>query len=131
MVELGELEKRHADFDKRNVQIVAVSPDNLEYTKKTQEKLPHLTILSDEELKMAGAVEVIHKGMGDKGQDTNVATTILVDGKGEVRWVFRADRFIERIPTDALLEAVDKNLPVTQGSTEFVHPGSTAKTLPD
>ena len=110
MVELGELEKRHADFDKRNMRIVAISPDNVDDTKKTQEKFSHLTILSDEDLKMAGAVQVIHKGAGDKGQDTNVATTILVDGKGDVRWVFRSDRFIERISTDALLEEVDKHL---------------------
>jgi peroxiredoxin len=110
MVELGELEKRHADFDKRNVRIVAISPDNVDDTKKTQEKFSHVTVLSDEDLKMAGAVQVIHKGAGDKGQDTNVATTILVDDKGEVRWVFRSDRFIERISTDALLEEVDKNL---------------------
>jgi peroxiredoxin len=110
MVELGELEKRHAEFEKRNVRVVGISPDNLEDTKKTQEKFPHLTILSDEDLKMAGAVQVIHKGAGDKGQDTNVATTILLDGKGEVRWVYRSDRFIERISAEALLGEVDKNL---------------------
>ena len=29
MVELGELEKRHADFDKRNVRIYAISNDDV------------------------------------------------------------------------------------------------------
>src|SRR6266481_1089548 len=110
MVELGELEKRHADFDKRNVNVIAIANDNLELTRKTQEKFPHLTIISDEDMKIANALQLVHKGAGHEGQDTNAATTIVVDGAGEVRWVFRAPRFMERLSPDALLDAIDKNV---------------------
>lgn len=116
MVELGELEKRHADFDKRNVRIYAVSNDDVELSKKTQEKFPHLKIASDADLKMAAALHVIHKDAGHDGKDTNAATTILTDGAGKVRWFFRADRFMERISPDALLAAIDERLTSSSGS---------------
>lgn len=109
MVELGELEKRHADFESRNVRIYAIANDDLDTTKLTQARFPHLTIVADPDLKMAAAIQVIHKGGGPNG-DVNAPTTFLVDGAGKVRWFFRADRFMERLSPDELLTAVDKEL---------------------
>src|SRR5712691_9076604 len=108
MVELGQLEARHADFDNQNVRIVAVSPDNLEESKKTQEAFPHLQIVSDAKLSMADALAIIDKGRGPGGEDTNAPTTMLVDGAGTVRWIYRADRFMVRLSPDDLLKAVDQ-----------------------
>ncbi len=48
MIELGQLEGRHQDFDSRNVRVVAVSLDGLDDSRKTQDKFPHLVIVSDE-----------------------------------------------------------------------------------
>jgi peroxiredoxin len=112
MVELGELEKHHTDFDQRNVRIISVSPDNLEDSKKTQDAFPHLQVVSDAELNMADALAVRDKkNKGHHGQETNSPTTILVDKTGTVRWVYRADRFLTRLSPEELLKAVDEHLP--------------------
>jgi len=37
-------------------------------------------------------------------------TTILVDRRGQVRWVFRPTRFINRLTPAELLAAVDEHL---------------------
>jgi peroxiredoxin len=111
MVELGELEKRHADFDSRSIRLVAISQDDLDNSKKTQEASPHLQIVSDANHNIADALALTderHRGPG--GVDTNAPTTILVDGAGKVRWVFRADRFMVRMSPDELLKAVDQHL---------------------
>jgi peroxiredoxin len=112
MIELGELEKHHTDFDQRNVRIISVSPDNLEDSKKTQDAFPHLQVVSDSELNIADALAVRDKkNKGEHGVDTNAPTTILVDKTGTVRWVYRADRFLTRLSPEEVLAAVDQHLP--------------------
>jgi peroxiredoxin len=71
---------------------------------------PHLLIASDPEQKMAKALEVVHAGIGPGGKDTNDPTTFLVDNAGNVRWMFRPDRFLVRLSPDELLAAIDKVL---------------------
>ena len=110
MAELGQLEKRHADFEKRNVRVVAVSNDDQETARATQADFPHLVVLADTKQKMAKAFEVIHPGVGPKGTDTNAPTTFLVDGDGTVRWTFRPDRIVVRLSPDEVLKAVDESL---------------------
>ena len=117
MVELGELEKHHADFDQRNVRLVAISQDDLENSKKTQDAFPHLQIVSDANHSMADALKLTdeaHRGEG--GKETNAPTTMLVDGTGAVRWIYRADRFMVRLSPDDLLKAVDQHLGDKKGS---------------
>jgi hypothetical protein len=53
-------------------------------------------------------MDVIHKGAGRDGRDTNAPTTFVVDGQGLVKWFFRPDRFIERLSTDELLRSIDE-----------------------
>jgi peroxiredoxin len=110
MVELGQLESRYAEFEKKNVRIVAVSLDNVEDTAATQKKFPHLTIISDAEANLSKAVEVFGPLRAQDGTETDSPTTILVDRNGQVRWVFRPDLVIERLSPDKLLETIDKNL---------------------
>jgi peroxiredoxin len=110
MIELGQLEARHADFDKRNVRVFAVSPDNLDDSKGTQEKFPHLTVIADKGQNLAKAVEVVHPHMAPDGGDTNAPTTFLVDGAGTVRWTFRPERFIVRLSPDEVLSALDQHV---------------------
>jgi peroxiredoxin len=109
MVELGELEKRHADFANRKVRIVAVSNDDLETSQKTQAQFPHLMIASDSDMAMAQAFAVIQKGAGHGGTDTNAPTTFLVGSDGKVRWMFRPDTFFVRLSPDELLKAIDEH----------------------
>jgi len=110
MVELGQLEAHHKDFENRNVRVFAISRDNLEDSKKTQEAFPHLQIVSDADHKMADALAMNDPGRGPGGKDTNAPTTILVDGTGTVRWIGRPDRFLVRFSPDDVLKAVDQNL---------------------
>src|SRR5262245_7652022 len=112
MLELGELEKHHKEFDDRNVRIISVSPDNLEDSKKTQDAFPHLQVISDADLNIADALAIRDKkNKGEHGQETNAPTTILVDKTGTVRWVYRADRFLTRLSPGEVLAAVDQHLP--------------------
>src|SRR5437016_2118832 len=105
MIELGQLEAKVGEFEKRHVRIIAVSLDNLEDSKATQAKVPHLVVVADFEKKLSAALQVIH---GDEGP--NAPTTILVDGQGVVRWVYRPERFLTRLSPEELLRAVDQHL---------------------
>jgi peroxiredoxin len=107
MLELGQLEKHYQDFASRKVRVVAVSNDELNDAKTTQDKFQHLVIASDPQMKMAQGFAVIHEHMAPGGKDTNVPTTFLIDTAGNVRWLFRSDSFIVRLPPKELLTAID------------------------
>jgi len=111
MAELGELEKHHPDFASRNVRIVAVSNDDLKDAETTKARFPHLDVVSDSKHDIAQALSTLDAHKGPNGEPTNAPTTILVDGTGKVRWLFRPDRFIVRLSPQALLAAIDANLP--------------------
>src|SRR5216684_1243541 len=106
MTELGELEKRHQDFEATQVRVVVVSNDDLATAQATQADFPHLIVVSDPDQIVAKAIQVVHQGMAPGGKDTNVPTTFLVDGSGTVRWLYRPERFIARLSAEDLLAAV-------------------------
>lgn len=108
MIELGQLEKSQAAFAQRGVRVFAISNDDQATAKLTQEKFPHLTIVSDADQNLARAMQVIHPGAAPDGGDTNAPTTFLVDGSGRVRWLFRPDRFLVRLSPQQLLAAIDE-----------------------
>jgi hypothetical protein len=71
---------------------------------------PHLLVVSDAGQEMARSLEVLHPRAGKWNADTNAPTTILVDGGGSVRWLYRPARFTDRLPPDDLLAAIDDHL---------------------
>jgi len=107
MVELGELEAHASQFAERQVRVVAVSADDPATASLTQADFPHLTIVSDSDQKLAGAMEVLHQGTDHEGKETNAPTTFLIDREGVVRWYFRPERFINRLPAAELLKQID------------------------
>jgi peroxiredoxin len=112
MTELGELESHFQEFTNRKnpVAIVAISTDNREDAQKSQTQFPHLKVVADTDRKMCQALNVIHwEWVG--GQDPAAPTTILVDGQGTVRWLFRPDRFLERLSPAQILAAIDEHMP--------------------
>lgn len=113
MTELGELESHFQEFTKRKkpVEIVAISTDTREDAEKSQTQFPHLKVVADTDQKMCRALNVVHPGAGSGGKDTAAPTTILVDGQGTVRWLFRPDRFLVRLSPAQLLAAIDEHLP--------------------
>jgi peroxiredoxin len=111
MVELGELEKHHEEFGKKNVRIVVASNDDQASATMTKTKFPDLIVISDAQQNLAKAMQVIQPGEGPGGSDTNAPTTFLVDGAGYVRWLFRPDSFFVRLSPNKLLTAVNETWP--------------------
>jgi peroxiredoxin len=108
MVELGQLEKQHAEFDSKGIRIVAVSLDDVAESRQTQEKFPHLTILSDHDQSLARAADVIGPHHSPTGEITVSPTTVVLDKAGDVRWVFRPDSYTNRLSPQELLAEIDK-----------------------
>jgi peroxiredoxin len=110
MLELGQLEKRAADFAQRNTRIIAMSIEGLADAAKTQADFPHLVVLSDEGRGLSNAAALIQPDSNPAGGDTATPTTILVDGSGSVRWLFRPDAVMRRLSADEVLQAIDQHM---------------------
>jgi peroxiredoxin len=110
MTELVQLERRHEEFPKRNARVVVVSVDGHDDTRKTQADFPHLTVLSDEGRDLSNAAGLIHPHAAPDGGDADVPTTILVDRRGTVRWLYRSPSVIARLSPDDVLQAIDTKL---------------------
>lgn len=108
MIELGQLEAAYQGFEQRKARVLVVSLEDQEAAKITQAELPHLIVVSDADRQMAEALEVIHRGSGPSGGDTTAPTTIVVDGSGTVRWMFRPERFLVRLTPNQIFAALDK-----------------------
>ncbi|HWB12314.1 MAG TPA: hypothetical protein VG826_24015 [Pirellulales bacterium] len=113
MIELGELERRHEDFARRNWRVTVVSAEGADAAKQTQAGFPHLLVLSDRAPGLSGAVDVIHSHSGPRGEDTSAPTTILVDRQGSVRWLYRPPSAASRLSPDEVLRVIDE---VTSGA---------------
>src|SRR5258708_2512858 len=48
MIELGQLERRHEDFARRNTVVVVVSMEGTDDAQKTQAEFPHLLVIADQ-----------------------------------------------------------------------------------
>jgi peroxiredoxin len=110
MVELGQLEAHQAEFAARGVRVVAASMDDVADTAATHPKFPHLTVVSDAGEALAKAAAVVGPQHSPSGGDTVAPTTVLIDAGGRVRWVFRPDRYINRLTPQDLLAAIDAHL---------------------
>jgi alkyl hydroperoxide reductase subunit AhpC len=109
MIELGQLERRHEDFARRNTRVLVVSVEGLEDAKKTQADFPHLLVLADEGRGLSNAAGLIHANSAPDGGDTDAPTTILVDRQGMVRWLYRSPQLIVRLSPDQVLQAIDEH----------------------
>ena len=111
MIELGQLERRHEDFDRRHARVIAVSLEGPADARQTQADYPHLLVLADEGRGLSGAVDLIHENANPHGGDASAPTTVLVDRGGTVRWVYRSPSVVVRLSPDDVLRAVDQHLP--------------------
>lgn len=110
MVELGELESAWREFEKRKVRVVVVSLEGADDAKATQADFPHLQIVSDPDRKLLSAVEAVHARAAPDGSDAAAPTTLLFDGGGTVRYVYRPARVFDRLSPPQLLAAIDREL---------------------
>src|SRR4051794_23019963 len=111
MAELGQLEKHADEYAARNVRIVAASLDDVADSAATQQKFPHLTIVSDADEALSKAVNVVGPHRSPTGGETVSPTTVLMDKAGQVRSVYRPDRFTTRLSAAELLAAIDGHIP--------------------
>jgi peroxiredoxin len=111
MNELGQLERRHEDFTRRNTRVIAVSVEGPDEAKKTQADFPHLLILSDQGRGLSEAVDLIHPHAAPDGSDADVPTTILVDRHGMVRWLYRSPEVVARLSPEDVVGAIDSHIP--------------------
>lgn len=112
MVELGQLEAHHQEFERRNVRVAVASLEEPARAELTQASFPHLTVIADISRGLSQALNVIHPESAPGGGDTDAPTTLLIDGDGTVRWVFRPDRFLTRLTPAEVLAAIDAHMPV-------------------
>ena len=107
MIELGELEKHYRDFEQRHAKVVVVSIEDLDQAKLTQEQFPHLVVAADTEKHLATALKAIQNGPSTQGKDANAPTTLVVDGSGTIREVFRVTRHVARPSPETVLATLD------------------------
>jgi len=110
MIELGQLERRHEDFARRNTRVIAVSVEGTEDAAKTQADFPHLLVVADHERGLSEAAGLIHPHSAPGGGDTSAPTTIIVDRHGTVRWLYRSGAVNVRLVPDELLQAIDDTI---------------------
>ena len=110
MIELGQLERRHADFEQRDTRVVVVSMDGPDDARRTQEDFPHLLVLADNGRGLSGPAGLIDPGAAPDGGDVDRPTTVLVDRGGTVRWVYRSPSVIARLSPDEVLQGIDEHL---------------------
>jgi peroxiredoxin len=111
MIELGQLEAHHDEFDKRQTRVIVASTENTTDAQRTQSDFPHLLILADNEHGLIDALGVMDPRRSPAtGGSMAAPTTFVVDKNGVVRWVFRPSRVIERLSPVELAAAIDQNL---------------------
>jgi len=111
MIELGQLERHHEDFARRNARVIVVSVEGTDDAKKTQTQFPHLLVLADQGKGLSRAAELLHANAGWDGSDVDAPTTILVDRQGAVRWFYRPPEVIARLSPEDVLQAIDQHMP--------------------
>ena len=113
MIELVQLERRHEDFAKRNTRVIVASAEGIELARKTQEQNTHQLVLADGQLGLIRAGGLLHEKGGPDDKDIAYPTTILLDKKGIVRWIYRTGGVASRLSPDELLQAIDEHLKPT------------------
>lgn len=88
MKQLREFAQRKSDFDAQNAQVVGISVDDMDKTRKVWEDVAHrnLIILSDPGAKVIREYGLLHP-KGHSGEDIALRATLIVDSSG--REVYR------------------------------------------
>ena len=83
MRQLREFAQRKADFDKAGAELVGISVDDPEHTRKVWDEAAHhnVTILSDPGAQVIRRYGLLH-AKGHSDEDIALRTTIIVDEKG-------------------------------------------------
>jgi len=110
MIELGQLERQHADFKRRDTRVVVVSMESAADARLTQADFPHLLVLADAGRGLSDAAALVDPHGAPDGRDVDAPTTILTDRDGLVRWIYRSPTFVARLSPGQVLQAIDERL---------------------
>ncbi len=104
---MRSLEQKLDEFKARGVQVVAVSVDPPEVTRKHCEKQGYTYIfLSGANRAVIRRYDLVHKG-GGPGGDIARPAEFLIDSTGAIRWVNLTDDYRVRARPEQILQVLD------------------------
>lgn len=104
-------ERRLSEFQKRGVEVVAISVDSPEASRKLCESRGYtFPFASDGKAEVARQYGVLHAGGGEEGRDIARPAEFLVDTSGTIRWVNLTDDVRVRARPETALQAIDSSL---------------------
>lgn len=105
-------ERRLQDFHARGVEVVAISVDSSEDSRKLcQSRGYTFPFLSDPKAEVIRRFGVLHPRAGMNDQDIARPAEFLVDAAGTIRWVNLTDDIRVRARPENVLKAIDSMLP--------------------
>src|SRR5260370_39794948 len=106
MIELGQLEKHHEEFARRNTRVIVISVEEPGEAKKTQDQFPHLLVLADHTRDLTEKAKLIHTRAAPDGSDAATPTTFVADRQGILRWGYRSREGIARLAPEEGIQPV-------------------------
>lgn len=104
---MRSFQKQLGAFTARGVQIVAISVDPPEVTRKHCEKQGYTyTFLSDEKLEVIRRYDLLHQ-QGGPGGDIARPAEFLIDASGTIRWVNLTGDYRVRARPEEILKLLD------------------------
>lgn len=101
------MQKHLSEFEGRGVQVVAVSVDPPETTRRHCEKQGYtFTFLSDEQTEVIRRYDLLHEDGGPMGDIARPAE-FLLDPSGTIRWVNLSEDYRVRARPEEMLKAID------------------------
>ena len=105
---MRSFQKRLPDFEKRGVHLAAISVDSVEVTKAHCGRMGYtFPFLSDADAAVIKRYDVLHRGVGPKGNDIARPAEFYVDAGGTVRWVNLTENIAVRARPGQALGAID------------------------
>jgi len=112
---LRGFENRLQDFRSRGVEVVAISVDSCEDSKKLCHSRGYtFPFLSDPKAEVIRRFGVLHPRAGMNDQDIARPAEFLVDSTGTIRWVNLTGDLRVRARPENVLQAIDSALPASR-----------------
>ncbi len=108
-------ERRLPDFHARGVEVVAISVDSCDDSRKLCQGQGYtFPFLSDPKAEVIRRFGVLHPHAGMNNQDIARPAEFLVDAAGTIRWVNLTDDIRVRARPEMALQAIDAVMPATR-----------------
>jgi len=109
---LRSFEQRLSEFRSRNVEILAISVDSNDESRRLCSSRGYtFPFLSDPKAEVIRRYGVLHPRGGPDGHDIARPAEFLVDSSGVIRWENLTESVIVRAHPEAVLRAIDDLLP--------------------